>query len=431
MNNKSAAIISQIAFTILLTGTCRAQELEIFPPARGGSGVIENPDKIREVDGVITGNTPQDAANAAVGKFTGAAGTGIARINVGSGVAYVSTAEAAYQQPANQNAARANRLTATANAFTRAQIQLGEFLEGSEVEGQRIIDEYADIIDTEERSLLNSKSSFEQKLKIATEAYTAAYVLYDTTYTNDNAARVSIIVTPKTIRGLASHTSSKVTAKQARNAADALRAVNNEVQTLVSNNILFAVGSKQIYIPKTDEFAFMGFGTEVIRTEKSWPDLQKKRQKIYAVETALANAKIGLVEAIKGSTVRSNFTADDKLNDEYKEFERDRTGTVVFDQARAQLAADDATRLSNQVIVQGQLPPGTETKSYYFDDNNDGIDDIAFSIVAYSPSLAAEASVLRGDIKRALTPMSEQQPKRRNKPAGALPSGKPTKNSEL
>jgi len=88
-------------FVLLSTATCAAQDLEVVPPVQGGSKKIEKPNQVSEKDGRIEATTPQDAANAAVGKLTRADDGGVQRIKVGNGTGYVAVGNGAYKTNEN------------------------------------------------------------------------------------------------------------------------------------------------------------------------------------------------------------------------------------------------------------------------------------------------------------------------------------------
>jgi len=72
--------------------------------------------------------------------------------------------------------------------------------------------------------------------------------------------------------------------------------------------------------------------------------------------------------------------------------------------------------------------------SFYFDDDGDGSDDWAFSIVVYIPSVGVEATHLRTQMNDALrgkqTPASKPTPSNVKK-TGELPSARTSDDDDL
>jgi hypothetical protein len=390
------------------TSTCATQDFEVTPPVQGGSAEIKHPDQITENGGIISAATPQDAANAAVGKLTKADGSGVAQIEVGSGMGYVAMGQGAFDSKmANPVAMRIAKRNATLRAYMDAQRKLGEFLEGTEVDAEQLIDEYSNNIDTSETSLLNFQNTQSGKLKIAVNAYISGYVLYDVVY-QANGVFVSIIVTPKTLRGLTSHTASKITLKQAKNAEAGMRFVKDDISKMLENNVIFPVGGKQVYIRPTQEFAFLGFGAEPIRVNANWPATQNQRQKDLAVTRANDSAKQNLLTMLQGNSIQYTFSDSNITAEEFKQFDEQKGDITVFDNAKQKFFSEQNTNEEFLIAVSGRLPPGIQLESYCHDDNNDGIDDWAFSIAVYIPAVSAQAKQLRTDIKTASKPSTKE-----------------------
>lgn len=413
------------------TSAYAAQDFEVTPPVQGGSAEIKHPDQITENDGIISAATPQDAANAAVGKLTKADGSGVAQIEVGSGIGYVAMGQGSFDaKMANPVAARIAKRNATLRAYMDAQRKLGEFLEGTKVDAERLIEEYSNNIDTSETSVLNSQNTQSGKLKITVNAYISGYVLYDVVY-QANDVFVSIIVTPKTLRGHTSHTASKITLKQAKNAEAGMSFVKNDISKMLENNVIFPVGGKQVYIRPTQEFAFLGFAAEPIRVNANWPDIQKRRQRTLALTRANNSAKQNLLTMLQGNSIQYTFSDSNITVEEFKQFDKQKGDITLFDNAKQKFFSEQNTNEEFRIAVSGTLPSGIQSDSYYYDDNNDRIDDWAFSIAVYIPAVSAQAKQLRKDIKTASKPSTKEQPRVRQKPAGTLPSGKPTKKSDF
>ena len=385
-----------------------AQDFEVNPPVQGGSDEIKHPEKISQNDGIISAATPQDAANAAVEKLIKAYGSGVAKIEVGSGMGYVAMGQGSFDaKMGNPVAVRIAKRNATLRAYMNAQQQLGEFLEGTKVDAERLISEYSKNIDTSEASLLNYQNTQSGKLKIAVNAYISGYVLYDVVY-QTNEVFVSIIVTPKTLRGHTSHTANKITLKQAKNAEAGMSFVKNDISKMLENNVIFPVGGKQVYIRPTQEFAFLGFAAEPIRVDTNWPAIQKRTQKTLALTRANNSAKQNLLAMLQGNSIQYTFSDRNITVEEFKQFDKQKGDINLFDNAKQKFFSQQNTNEEFRIAVSGKLPLGIQSDSYYFDDDDDGIDDWAFSIAIYIPAVSAQTKQLRKDIKTAAKPSTKE-----------------------
>jgi hypothetical protein len=424
-------------FVLCFTAVCSAQEIEVTPPVQGGSSEVKLPAAVKEADGIISASTPQDAANAAVGKLTKAEGSGVKRIKVGSGNGYVAVGQGTFNADMkNPVAVRIAKRNATIRAYLDAQRQLGGFLNGTGVNAETVIKEFSDNLDTDETSLLNAQNTTQEKLQTAVNAYLAGFVLYNVQHKTNNdgsgEVNVSIIVTPKTLKGLTAYNANKVTLKQAKNAAAGIEFVKSDIKTMLKTNIIIPVGGKQVYIKPTKEFAFLGFAAEPIRVDAKWPALQKQRQKALALKTAEEKAKASLLAMLKGTPIQYDFKQTGITAEEYKQFQENPIGNItVFDDAKQQFTSRMQTNEEFRSAVSGRLPAGVQPETYYFDDNGDGTDDWAFSIAVYIPGVTAEANKLRSDIKDALNPPSPPQPKKPQKKPDELPPVKPTNDADL
>ena len=410
---------------------CHAQEFEVVPPAQGGSSEVAQPAEVTEEDGLISSATPQDSANAAVEKLTRAGGNGVKVIQVGSGRGYVAVGQGSFNSDmANPVAVRIAKSNATVRAYLDAQRRLGEFLKCASIDQAILINEFTDSLNTDELALLKSQNTQGEVLRSAIAAYLAGFILYDVQYKDDEVF-VSIVVTPKTLKALRSHRANKVTLKQAKNAEDGIAFVQNDIATMLKNDVIFLTGGKQIFIEPTKEFAFLGFAAEPIRFNQDWPAIQKRRQKVLALQTAENKAKANLLAMLQGNAVGYDFKQTNMTSEEYKQFEESKGEISVFDNAKQNFMNRQKTNEQFVLAVSGRLPAGIQPNSYYYDDNEDGSEDWAFSIAVYIPGVTAEADKLSSDMKKALHPPKKQQPKTQPKPSGNLPSGKTTSDNDL
>ncbi len=423
-------IIFALSFLISIA-TVSAQEFEVTPPAQGGSSEIKHPEQVQAINGVISAATAQDAANAAVGQLKESTGTGVSQLEVGSGLGYLARGQGSFDaKMANPNAVRIARRNATLQAYTDAEAKLTQFLQGASVNANFLLGEANANLDTADEALLNSTSTQEEKLNVVFEGIIAGYVLYDVEY-QANEVYVSIIVTPKTLRGLSAHTSNKVTLKQAKNAEAGVDFVKDDINTMLENNLIFPVGGKQIFIRPTNEFAFLGFATEPILQNEKWPALQQRKQRTLALEKATGAAQASLVGMLQGKKVGGALSNNRATDQNYNQFKQENGFLRQFEDARQEFLSLQETNKELSSAISGKLPTGVQTDSYYYDDNNDGINDWAFAIAVYIPAVSAQAGQLKKDMNKTLNPPQKKAIPKLRRESGNLPSGKPTKNSDL
>ncbi|MDR1384123.1 MAG: hypothetical protein LBJ67_09795 [Planctomycetaceae bacterium] len=435
-------VFTTAAFLFSFAGCLAQEQFEVTPPVQGGTAEVQSPDKVKEdSNGVISAATPQDAANAAVGKLTKAETGGVQQIKVASGIGYVALGTGSYDtNMANPVAVRIAKRNATIRAYLDAQRQLAEYLHGANINAETFVQDTSVTINDGENadgSLLNSNISTAEKLETAINVHLAGFILYHVKYDTDSTGAgevsVSIIVTPKTIRGLASVNENKTILNFAKNATKGVEYVKKDLETMLQKNIIFPTGGKQIYIKSTKEFAFIGYAAVPININSTWPAAQQKRQKLAALTSAAANSKASLLAMIKGNQISYNYTELGLTQEEYKQFETDKGETQIFDNAKQQFVSTQGQTTEFRSAVSGQIPPGVLPETYYYDDNGDGIDDWAFSIAVYIPSVGRQASQLRQNISNALNPQEKKTPQPEVKPkaSGELPSGQTTNDDEL
>ena len=410
---------------------CRAQEFEIVPPIQGGSSEVAQPTEVTEENGLISSATPQDSANAAVEKLTRVGGSGVKMIQVGSGRGYVAMGQGIFDSNmANPVAVRIAKSNATLRAYLDAQRELAFFLEGGSIDQEVLIKEVNDTITDDERLVDNQTGATESKLRTAIDTYLAGFILYDVEYKSGEVC-VSIVVTPKTLKAISAYSLNKLSLKQAKNAQEGIAFVKKDIKAMLANDVIFLTGGKQVFIPSTNEFAFLGFAAEPIRFNEDWPAIQKRRQKVLALEVAENEAKANLLAMLQGNEFTYGQKRSRMTSEEIRGFEEERGNVSVFDNAKQKFFDRNQTNQEFSLAVSGRLPAGIQPDSYYYDDNEDGSEDWAFSIAVYIPGVTAEAKKLSADMKKALHPTKKQQPKKQQKPSGNLPSAKTTSDNDL
>lgn len=428
-------------FVLLSVAVCTAQDLEVVPPAQGGSTEIGKPNQVSEKNDRIEAATPQDAANAAVGKLTRADNGGVQRIKVGSGTGYVAVGIGNYRTDMpNPVAVRLSRRSGAIRAYLDAQRKLAEFLEGNDIHAETFVKEVGDVINdgnNVDGSILNSSATTGEKIQTAVNAVLSAYVLYGVDYDTkgDNGeVKVSIVVTPKTLRGVTQINSEKTVLRNVKNAQAGVETIEKEILKMLENNIVFPVGGKQIYVKQSKEFAFIGYAAVPINVNPKWPAIQQRKQKMAAMTSAEVRAKANLLSMIKGNRIIYDYKDMGVTKDDFQQFEEDKkTGELkVFDEAKEGFEARSKTSEEFQSVISGKLPAGVTPKTFFYDDNGDGKDDWAFSIAIYIPSIGVEAKYLRTQTNDALKGKRTSESKPASlKRSGDLPSHRVSNDDDL
>jgi hypothetical protein len=239
---------------------------------------------------VVQAQSAQDAINSVVARRT----AGSEMVRFGSGIGWVATGVGVYEVMENPTATRISRRNAYVRAFTDAQKYLTASLNGLSSTGRTQVLDQMETLTTAQADLTNSASSQEEKLEQAARMLLRGFVIYGVEDdTEKKSVYVSIVTTPKTRGQLNRPTQNGLEAESVREGL-------NKVLVEVQNGLVPPVGGRIIQVPGTGEIAFVGFGSDVVRTSNN-PAMQAK-QRLNADKVAQMRAKDALVGLLIGES---------------------------------------------------------------------------------------------------------------------------------
>lgn len=339
---------------------------------------------------VAQGQTTQDTINFVVNKHS----AGAEMIKVGSGSGWVATGIGGYEMMENPTATRIAKRNAYVRAFLEAKKNLAETLNGLNSKGRNQILEQMEQVTDNKADLADYSNTQEEKLEQAVQMLLTGFVVY--TVADDVANKtvyVSIVTTPKT-RGKFNRVSPY--GIEANSMRDGLNQVLLEIQ----NGLIPPVGGKMIQVPVTGEMAFVGFGSDIIRSSAN-SALQMK-MRLNATKIAQMRAKDALLGMIIGDDTQWKSRVDETTLQTIKQFEasdnaQDKS-VKRFEQTRQNFLNVQKSSEQFQSIRQGVLPPGVVTKTYTSKDNAE-----MYAVSVYIPSLTNQA-------QQAAQEMQQMQP---------------------
>jgi len=407
---KTTAAFASFLFVLAVPATGVAQNSppkadEIISILQGGTRTVQQPQAVKVEKKSVTAATAQDAVNAAIEQnkkdLQGPSGpsVGATMVKFPSGLGYVATGAATYRLVENPVLSRIAKRKAYVIAFADAKRHLAEILSGLSNEGKETIRQSLTNINLPKDEMTNISSDSVESLNQAVEMMLRGFVIYEVNDdTKQNTVTVSIVTTPKT-RGKLDRTASVMVS--VNTLSEGLEQVIQEVRT----GLVPPVGGRIITVKATNETAYVGFGSSVVRTSNNsavQAKLNLAAQKIAAVHSkdALCGLLIGDLTSWRGGVV-------DSLKDEVQEFQElskddplaktSPAGVKKLEKARQSLISQMRTEDLYESARSGKLPPGVVTRTWFDEDHA-----WSYAMSVYVPSLtkaAAEAAKEMRDAK--------------------------------
>lgn len=340
---------------------------------------------VEEIKDPVTGNiavqadTAQDAINTIVNRRS----PGAEMMRFGSGIGWVSTGAGSYEVMENPTATRIAKRNAYVRAFLEAKRHLAEALKGLSVAGKTQILEQMETVSDTQADLTNSASTQDEKQDQSVQMLLRGFVVYSVEDdTANKTVYVSLVTTPKT-RGQFNRPASNGLE------ADSIRAGLDQVLLEIRQGLVPPVGGRIIQVPATGEIAFVGFGSDVVRTSNN-PALQLKLR-LNAEKIAQMRAADALVGLLIGDDSRWKGKLDESTQQSVAEFENSDTGQDAsrqrFEQSRKRFQNTQRSSDEFQSLRTGVLPPGVRRKSFSSPDEAE-----MYAVAVYLPSLTQEAA---------------------------------------
>ena len=337
---------------------------------------------------VAEGKTAQDAINFVVNKHS----AGAEMVKFGSGIGWVATGTGTYEVMENPTATRIAKRNAYVRAFLEAKANLAKSLGKLSDEGRTQIVEQMEQVTDNKADLANSAATQDEKLEQAVQMLLKGFVIY--AVEDDTAKKtvyVSIVTTPKT-RGQFNRPSPNGLE------ADSIRDGLNQVFLEIQNGLIPPVGGKMIQVPATGEMAFVGFGSDVIRSSDNSALQQKMR--LNATKIAEMRATDALVGLLIGDDSSWKSKLDESTQQTVKQFETSDNGQDAslqrFEKTRQSFLNVQKTSEQFQSLRSGVLPPGVTRKTFTSKDDAE-----VYAVSVYIPSVSRQAAQTAKEMSQA------------------------------
>ena len=326
------------------------------------------------------GQTAQDAIDFVVNKHS----AGAEMIKFGSGLGWVATGIGGYDVMENPTATRIAKRIAYVKAFLDAKKKLAEALNGLSNEGRTQVVEQMEQVTDNKADLANFAATQDEKLEQAVQMLLKGFVIY--AVEDDTAKKtvyVSIVTTPKT-RGQFNRPSPNGME------ADSIRDGLSQVLLEIQNGLIPPVGGKIIQVPATGEIAFVGFGSDVIRTSDN--SAMQLKMRLNADKIAQMRAKDALVGMIIGDDTGWKSKLDETTQQTIKDFETSDNGKgdaslQRFEKTRQSFLNMQKSSEQFQSVRSGILPPGVSSKTFTSKDDAE-----VYAVAVYIPSVSQQAT---------------------------------------
>jgi hypothetical protein len=240
--------------------------------------------------------------------------------------------------------------------------------------------------------LANFAATQNEKLEQAVQMLLKGFVIYAV---EDDAAKktvyVSIVTTPKT-RGQFNRPSPNGME------ADSIRDGLSQVLLEIQNGLIPPVGGKIIQVPATGEIAFVGFGSDVIRTSDN--SAMQAKMRLNADKIAQMRAKDALVGMIIGDDTGWQSKLDESTQQTIKQFETSDSGSDAslqrFEKTRQTFQNTQKSSEQFQSVRSGILPPGVTPKTFTSKDDAE-----VYAVVVYIPSVSQQADQTAREMNQA------------------------------
>lgn len=372
---------------------------DFLPPVQ--AGIPEQQQQLSQVQGPVQevkdpasgqtateGKTAQDAINHAVNKHS----PGAVMVKFGSGIGWVAVGAGGYEIMENPTATRIAKRDAYVKAFLEAKKKLAEALSGLSVEGRTQVVEQLEQVTDAKADLANFAASQTEKLEQAIQMLLKGFVVYAVEDdTANKTVYVSIVTTSKT-RGQFNRPSPNGME------ADSIRNGLSQVLLEIQNGLIPPIGGKIIQVPATGEIAFVGFGSDVIRSSDS-AALQVK-MRLNAEKIAQMRAKEALVGMIIGDDTGWKGKLDETTRQTIQDFENSDSGQDAsrqrFEKTRQNFVNMQKSSEQFQSVRSGILPPGVTPKTFASKDDAE-----VYAVAIYIPSVSQQAAQTAKEMNQA------------------------------
>jgi len=309
---------------------------------------------------------------------------GLKMIQVGSGTGILSIGSASYNTYENINATLLSKRGAYNKAYLVAKKQLIENMKGVENQCSNLVSATSDSIDSGAEGAVNEQTTALENCKDSVSGSLAGFVTYDVyDDVEENLVRVSLISTPKTRSQIKGNRGAVAVTTDPNT-------IFKQVISDVKSGVLPPVGAKVLTNAQTGEVIILGYGSAIIRQNRS-KNVARKLKGV-AKSQSQTRARSALLATMQGEKVYWQGGFDENQMEGTNQFEYDDPN--LNDPQQVKVLEEDRNTFLNQVkssdeyatISKGKLPPGVSVKSFSSDDNL-----WQYSVAVYAPSLEATA----------------------------------------
>ena len=355
----------------------------LLPPAQGGRDTIGAPVSVKKTLGRVVAATGQDAMNAASG--IDSVGGGMATWP--GGIGFYGTGEGSYDLGAgNIVARRISKRQAYLAAFLMAKSELAKVLSGMTSEARESVKQDLLRIDTVDAGRTSMATTSKESVFQTVEMVMQGYVLWKV---RDDVKRgvvsVTVCTTPSTRASMQRLGDAYVETTDLRSALD-------RVLTDIKSGLVPPLGCYILNDVRTGEIAVVGFGSDVVRVDKSSP--VQRSLNLVSQRRAKMRASAALCQTLIGDRVAWNGRAIESTEEAQRDFELsvdtskiDPAAVRILDKRRETFASSMRQSDVWSSVSSGKLPPGVIERAWFSEGN-----EYSYALALYMPSITAASS---------------------------------------
>ena len=329
-----------------------------------------------------------------------------------NGFGFVATGIGIYEIHENPVATRISQRQAYVRAFADARARLATKLYGVLSSGnETTFERFNEINESMGQSLVNIDTITTENIQQRVDGFLRGFVVYDVYDDASSRVLVTIVTTPRTQGHFDRPDLSTISAASIQ---EGLTQVFTEIQ----NGLVPPVGGMTVFVPATNELAFVGFGSAVIGRHNN--AAMQARLELNSERIAGVRARDSLVGLIIGEQITQSEALDSEIISMVRDFEelasddpavRENPNHPGFVRLQDGLSSFRSSLVHQTTITsarQGVLPPGIRNQSWMDEDMA-----FAYAVSVFIPS-ATEAAAAGAESMRTGTiiqaPADQAQP---------------------
>ncbi|MDR1509762.1 MAG: hypothetical protein LBS53_08990 [Synergistaceae bacterium] len=353
---------------------------------------VKQPDKVKVTppDDVIIAPTVEaasanDALNTVLDSFVKTRTEGYRDVEFPGGFGVAATGIALYDViPNNAVASRISKRQAYAIAYLSAKNLMTAWAEGQILKLRQLSGNRQTSVSDNNDNLNNILEKWHVFMEIGVEGVIRRHTVYDV-YDDPLSPRVYVtIMSCPVLWGVNERPAAETVA------ASSIISGLDTVFTEINNKITTPIGGKAVFIPETGELAYVGYGSEVVRTNENPAALA--RLELNAERIARMRAQVSLLNMIlPNERLKGDMSLDDLTLRSIQDIEEAASGDVTattdatsfqrIQQQKDLFHNSQEFKMCVDAANSGKLPPGVQQKSW-LDDGR----EFAYAVAIYIPS---------------------------------------------